>query len=239
VAIARLHRASRALWTVAAATALAAAAPAQETPQRPSAPAAQGGHATFARSSGGDQTDEARRLQQFSRFLLKQSRNVATVEIEGAEVMVHVGKLAIDGEDYRALEALTPGAVLALPNAAACKLRAEAELRFGETVVPTGNASPGYASLYSVWLRAPSGELSDWHLVFNDEADVWGTQRDPARDRVEVALAHELAADEAKELTVAIATRDGDNGGVLELRWGPHRWRAPFAVEARSDTAAR
>jgi hypothetical protein len=230
--------------------ALAAGVTAQETPQRPSPPAAApGGQAAFARRSGDDTTTDSQRIRALSRFLLRQSRNVAIVEISGAEVMAHVGKLAVDSDDYRALSALAPGAVLALRGAAACKLRSEAELRFDDLVVPTGNVSPGYASLYSFWLRAPGGEDSAWRLVFNDEADVWGTQRDPARDRVEVILAHELATEEVKELTVAIEARaapspqpgmaQGEDGGTLELRWGPHRWRAQFAVSARGDAAAR
>jgi hypothetical protein len=214
---------------VAAAVALAMPAFPPETPQ---APSAGGAHATFARRSGGDATGESRRIQQLSRFLLRQSRNVATVEVGGAEVMAHVGKLTIDSDEYHALGVLAPGAVLTLADAAACKLRSESDLRFGEVVVPAGNVSAGYAGLYSFWLRAPAAGAAEWRLVFNDEADVWGTQRDPARDRVEVRLVHELAPDEAKELTVAIEAREEENGGVLELRWGPHRWRAPFTVSA-------
>ena len=239
MAVARPPRSRLVSCAVAAAAAIVASALAQATPQPSSAPAPHGGQATFARRSGDDATAEARRIQNISRFLLRQSRNLSVAQIGGAEVMAHVAKLELGGDDYRALGALAPGAVLALPGAAACKLRSEAELRFGETVVPTGNVSPGFAGLYSVWLRAPSAEGGEWRLVFNDEADVWGTQRDPARDRVEVALAHELAADEANELTVAIEAREGDRDGVLELRWGPHRWRAPFTVAAPIDTAAR
>ena len=68
--------------------------------------------------------------------------------------------------------------------------------------------------------------------MFNDEADVWGTQRDPARDRLDVPLEHEVVADEAKELSVALTGQGGD-GGVLELRWGTHRWRASFTAAPR------
>jgi hypothetical protein len=238
-----------AVRAIVAGAAIAAKAWAQTPPQPSSAPAPHGGQATFARRSGDDATSEARRIQNIARFLLRQSRNVAVAEIDGAEVMAHVGKLALDTDDYRALAALAPGAVLALPGAGACKLRSEADLRFGETVVPAGNVSPGFAGLYSVWLRSPSDAGGEWRLIFNDEADVWGTQRDPAHDRVEVTLAHDLAADEAKELTVAIETGEaspprpglapGESGGTLELRWGPHRWRAPFVVVTGRETAAR
>jgi hypothetical protein len=105
-------------------------------------------------------------------------------------------------------------------------------LRFGEAILATGNVSPDFAGVYSFWLRAPAEGRDEWRLVFNDEADVWGTQRDPARDRVEVPLEHEVVADEAKELTVAL-TAQGVDGGLLELRWGTYRWRASFIAAPR------
>jgi hypothetical protein len=211
-------------------------AQAPSTPAAPSsttvtpAETASPGHGAFARRAGGDSGAEGRRLQRLSRFLMARSRNVATAELGGGEVIAHVGKLPTDGDDYRGLAALAPGDVLELPGAAACKLRNEVGLRFGDAVVPIGNASPGYAGLYSFWLRAPAAGSEQWSLIWNDEADVWGTQRDPARDRVEVPIALEKVDEEAKELTVAIEVASSGDAGTFELRWGTHRWRAPFSV---------
>jgi len=221
-----------AVVAISAALAMAGdAARAQAPPSTPSTPAAP----AVARRSGSGAGDENRRQQQFARFLIARSRNAATAKIGGAEVMAHVGKLTTDSDDYRALAELAPGAVLELPGAAACKLRNEIGLRFGGTasqvaVLPTGNASPGYAGLYSFWLRAPAEGSASWSLVFNDEADVWGTQRDPARDRVEVPVEHDQAGVEAKELAVAIEAAASGDAGVLEVRWGTHRWRAAFTA---------
>jgi hypothetical protein len=210
-----------------------AAADAQEPPpaEQP-APRAPADHATFARRSGSDAAAEARRTRQFSRFLVARTRNLATLVLGSAEVTAHVGKLGTTTDDYRALETLEPGAVLELPGAAASKLRTDVPLRFGEAILATGNVSPDFAGVYSFWLRAPAEGRDEWRLVFNDEADVWGTQRDSARDRVEVPLEHEVVADEAKELTVVLTGQGGD-GGVLEVRWGTHRWRASFTAAPR------
>lgn len=226
----RCYRPAGAGALICAALATLGTAPSAQEPSpppqaSPHAPAGQG----FAHRSGGDTTANARRTRQLSRFLVSRTRNLATLELGAAEVAVHVGKLATTSDDYRALATLGPAAVLELPGAAACKLRTEVALRFGDAVVPTGNVSPDFAGLYSFWLRAPAEGSAEWRLVVNDEADVWGTQRDPARDRVEVALEHEVAADEVKELTASL-TGQGDDGGLLELRWGPHRWRAPFTA---------
>jgi hypothetical protein len=179
------------------------------------------------------------RRQRVSRFFMQPTRTVATLPLANGEVMAHVGKLPIDGADFAALSALEPGGLLALPGAAACKLRTEVSLRFGDVVVPTGNVAADYAGLYSLWLRAPAqaGDAEGWALVFNDEADVWGTQRDPARDRVSVPLLHERTSEEAKELAVELRA-DGDGGGaLLELRWGPHRWWATFTESAEPKPA--
>jgi hypothetical protein len=233
----RRYRPAGAGILIGAALATMGAAPSAQEPSSPPPPQAQASpHAPagqgIARQSGGDATANARRSGQFSRFLVMRTRNLATLELGEAEVAAHVGKLATSSDDYQALAALEPGAVLELPGAAACKLRTEVDLRFGDAVLPTGNVSPDFAGLYSFWLRAPVEGSAEWRLVLNDEADVWGTQRDPARDRVEVPLEHEVVADEAKELTVAL-TAQGVDGGLLELRWGTYRWRASFIAAPR------
>jgi Protein of unknown function (DUF2911) len=213
-------------------TSAAPAAPEQPPAEPPASPRAPAGQSTVAPRSGVDTTTGARSTRQFSRFLVARTRNLSTLKLGSAEVAAHVGKLATVTDDYRALETLEPGTVLELPGAAASKFRTEVGLRFGEATLPTGNVSPGFAGLYSFWLRAPGEGSTEWRLVFNDEADVWGTQRDPARDRLDVPLEHEVVADEAKELTVSLAGQ-GDDGGLLELRWGPHRWRASFTAAPR------
>ena len=203
------------------------AAPTPPAPASTAAPRAEG-HGTFARRAG--DSGDNNRNRQISRFLISRSRNMSAVKLGDAEIVAHVGKLSTDSDDFRALASLASGAVLELPGAAACKLRNEVGLRFGSAELPIGNASPGYPGLYSFWLRAPAAGSEQWSLIWNDEADVWGTQHDPASDRVEIPVEHDTTGAEAKELTVSIEVAASGDAGTLELRWATHRWRAPFTV---------
>lgn len=165
------------------------------------------------------------RLKSFSRILWKQSRNLSAVEVGDAEILVHCGKVKSDSADYQSLEAMSDGDVLILTLAAGTKLRTEADLRFGETTIPTGNVAEGFAGTYSLWLR----KVNDgWHLIFNNEADVWGTQRDPSRDFEEIQLVHESIEEPAEEMAVKITEVDGR--GTLAILWGQHRWTTTFEV---------
>lgn len=156
---------------------------------------------------------------------MMRSRNVDTLEVDGRElVLVHCGKVGASGSDYESLESLAPGEVQVLTGAAATKLRAEVDLAFGDTVIRTGNVAAGYAGTYSLWLQATE---QGWSLVFNDEADVWGTQRDPAHDVATIALSHETLGEPADVFAISVSA---EGGGALELRWGSHRWWAPFRI---------
>ncbi|MDX1382614.1 MAG: DUF2911 domain-containing protein [Thermoanaerobaculia bacterium] len=172
---------------------------------------------------------DAKRQRALSRLLLLRTRSLATLELEGGEVMAHWGKLETSHADYAALESLGPGEVSVSTGAAALKLRNEVDLIFGGVAVPAGNHAEGFAGTYSLWLKRTA---DGWSLVVNDEADVWGTQRDPAQDVAEVPVRYESTAESASEQALALEASDG--GGVLVLSWGPHRWSAPFKAGSPS-----
>jgi hypothetical protein len=179
------------------------------------------------RSTDSQETLDQReqRLKSLSRLLWNQSRNLNSVEVDEAEILVHCGKVTRDSVDYLSLDALKDGDVLMLTLAASTKLRTEADLRFGNTAIPTGNVAEGFAGTYSLWIRRVS---DGWHLIFNNEADVWGTQRDPSRDFEEISLTYEANDDPAEEMKILVTEADGL--GVLSILWGDHRWSADFVV---------
>lgn len=172
----------------------------------------------------GGATDEAR-LRTLSRLLMARSRNLADLKVDDQEILLHCGKLDAAGPDFESLDQLTPGQVQVLTEAASTKLRTEVDLEFSGTTVPAGNVAEGHPGLYSLWLKRVEG---GWHLVFNSESDVWGTQRDPSRDVEEIALEYETTSEASEQMKPALIEAAG--GGVLELRWGRHRFSAQFSV---------
>jgi len=133
--------------------------------------------------------------------------------------------LLADGADFAKLATLRDGAVAELAEAPALKLSIDRSVRSGNFVLRSGNQAPGFAGSYSVWLkRAGSG----WRFVFNKEADVWGSQRDPKNDIGEVNATHTQTGDATRPLGIALVPT-GANSWRLAIGWGPHDWTADFA----------
>lgn len=174
-----------------------------------------------------DAKAEERRQRALSRLLMSRSRNLAAVENDEMAIVLHTGKVAQEHADYAGLSSLAPGDIHRLTSAAATKLTTDRTLRFSDGTLEPGNVSEGFRGVYSVWLKRSGSD--GWSLVFNGESDVWGTQRDPAMDVEEIALAHAEADEAASELTPQLEVQEGR--GTLELQWGVHRWTATFSVE--------
>ncbi|HVS16163.1 MAG TPA: DUF2911 domain-containing protein [Thermoanaerobaculia bacterium] len=151
------------------------------------------------------------------------TRGVTRLELAGAPVTVAYGLPESDGPEYREMESLAPGKVVRFFDAAAIKLSTEADLRFGELEIAAENVAPDYPGVYSLWLRRTS---AGWELVFNEKADVWGTQYDPSADVGAVALRH--TADQGPTAAFEAALEGAGNLGELQLSWGPHRWSVDF-----------
>jgi hypothetical protein len=130
-----------------------------------------------------------------------------------------------DARDLAALEALAPGGMFAFDGGRAIKLTTAPSLRFGETTVPTGNAAPGYPGVYSLWLERTG---DGWALVFNEHADIWGSQREAAADVARAPLAH--ATTDADQPVLQVTLDGAGDSGTLTIAWGAHRWTAGFTA---------
>jgi hypothetical protein len=151
----------------------------------------------------------------------------ALLAIQGKEIKIAYPKLKADSGDFAALEGLAPGSVHSYDGGRAFKLLTAHDLAFGDRVLKAGNAAPDYPGVYSLWLkRANDG---NWSLVFNEQADIWGSQREPSADVFEVRLTHSPAPVESAQVELALE-QAGETGGILRVTWGPHRWEAPFTV---------
>lgn len=169
-----------------------------------------------------DETDEERR----ERFRRMRMGNMAQVEFHGHSMTIRYGNIPAEGADYEQFENLKPGEVARYVASHAAKFTTPLDLVFGDVTVKTGNAAEDYPGVYSLWLKKTQ---DGWALVFNDKADVWGTQHRPAADAAEVPLAYSTPDEPSKKLQINFSKND-DISGTLTLTWGPHHWTAPFTV---------
>ena len=134
--------------------------------------------------------------------------------------------LVVDGPDFKGLMSTRDGAVVELTQAPALRLSIDKAVRAGSVTLRPGNQTPGFPGAYSLWLkRAGAG----WRLLFNQEPDIWGSQRDPKSDLGEVDLVYAKGGEPSRPLGVALVPTSADRWRLV-LAWGPHEWAADFAT---------
>lgn len=176
-----------------------------------------------ATAQSADSDAAARAAERRERFRRLRYGNLAEIELGGKQLRISYPDLLTDSDDYRAFESLGAGHVSAWNGGRAVKLLTHASLSFDGIVVPYGNASPDYPGVYSLWPKRTAG---GWSLVFNGEADIWGSQRDAAADAVEVPLQHSTADEPTEKLTIEFL--EVEPGLVLRIAWGDHQFLAAF-----------
>lgn len=168
-------------------------------------------------------------------FAYRFPRRLANLDWSGGRVVVAVRQLPADKHEYGQLESLQPGQVLELHRSPVIRLQTSAPLRFEDATLPTGNVADDYDGVYGLWLRRQA-DGEGWELVANDEADAWGTQRDPSHDRAVVALSHRDLPGLAGALEVELQGAAED--AVLRLSWGELELTARFQVVAEAPDAS-
>ena len=163
-----------------------------------------------------------------ARFLRLSERHESAVELPGDArlAVLFWQEQSVDLEDFAGVETLADGEVLRLTQAAVIRLRNETPLRFGGVTLPTGNLAPGFAGSYGLWLKRRG---DGWRLVFNHEADSWGTQHDPAFDAAEIGLAYSQDGLDTRPLGAALVPATAD-AGRLVIHWGAHEWAADYTI---------
>ncbi len=163
-----------------------------------------------------------------SRFLMLSERHESAVELpqDARLAVLFWREQGVDLADYAGVESLSDGEVLRLTQAAVLRLRNETPLRFGDVTIPTGNLAPGFAGSYGLWLKRRG---DGWRLVFNHEADSWGTQHDPAFDAAEIDLTYAQDGIDDRPLGAALLPAAA-GAGRLVIHWGPHRWAVDYTI---------
>ena len=163
-----------------------------------------------------------------ARFLRLAERHESAVELprDVRLAVLYWQEQSVDLADFAGIESLADGAVLRLTRAAVLRLRNETPLRFGEVAIPTGNLAPGFAGSYGLWLKRRG---DGWRLVFNHEADSWGTQHDPAFDAAEIELAYSEDGLATRPFGAALVPAT-QSAGRLVIHWGAHEWAADYTI---------
>lgn len=145
-------------------------------------------------------------------------RGEAKVEIEGQTITVDYGRPSTEGAGYKQLTTVKEGFVWRMGSNKATKLVTPVDLKFGDTTVKAGS--------YSLWAKRVG---DSWHLLFNTNADVWGTMYKKEADVAEVPLKKSTTEEPAKLMTIELGkTEDGQ--GEFKLIWGPDVGTAKFTV---------
>lgn len=152
-------------------------------------------------------------------------RDIRT-RIGDATIRLRYMGVETDSPDYDRVAFLEDG-VISFTDGRVTKLLIDKDLVFGTTVIKTHNLAEDYPGVYGVWVKKEDGE---WKLVFNEQADVWGTQYDPSKDVAEVPLQYATNTEPVEIFNIGVS-KQKDGSGVFVVNWGEHQWTAPFTVQ--------
>lgn len=148
------------------------------------------------------------------------------ISFEGKKIRITFADLDLDSDDYKSFEEVKDGEIFTFTSSRATKLFTDTDIAFGDNVVKTANVAPDYPGVYSLWLKKVG---SGWHLVFNEQPDIWGTRHDPASDVAEIPLELTESDEEFTSFRVKLE-KDGDDAARIKMNWGSQQWEAAFAV---------
>jgi Protein of unknown function (DUF2911) len=137
--------------------------------------------------------------------------------------------LNADGADYERLASTSSGSTVELTESQVPRLTIDTPVRFGNLTLRTENQVGGFPGVYGMWLKRVG---DGWHLVFNQEYDVWGTQHDQKFDVGDIELTHSEQQPATQPFTLALIPTAADRGR-LDIVWGAHRWSTEFVVPGR------
>jgi hypothetical protein len=111
-----------------------------------------------------------------------------------------------------------PGTLWRLGKDTATRLETDADLKFGDLVVPAGS--------YSLFARRV--DEKNWELIVNEQTGQWGTEHDVEMDLGHAPLIWESKGDSTDQFTIEIASVA--DGGELRFIWGTHVLKGKFIV---------
>lgn len=149
------------------------------------------------------------------------NRGTASAAFGGKNVNIDYGRPQLKGRDM--LGMAQEGTVWRMGMNEATEIKTDADLKFGETVIPAGK--------YSLWMK--KGAENKWELLFNEKTGIWGapTPTEGVVASVPMTVASNEASVEA--FTIEVASADKSKGAIKAM-WGTTLVSAAFTVEAKA-----
>ena len=144
-------------------------------------------------------------------------RGTASASFGSSTVSINYGRPQLKGRDM--LGQATDGMVWRMGMNEATEIKTDADLKFGETVIPKGS--------YSLWMKKVGAD--QWHLVFNKKTGIWGTEHSDADDFAEFPLTMSTNPESVERFTVELTTAN-ETTGALKAMWGTAVLTADFTV---------
>jgi len=148
------------------------------------------------------------------------------------KVNISFPTLKTESKDHEQLASLMEGQVFEYVGGRASKLLTDVDMHFEGFVAAQGNAHPTYPGVYGIWIKKTDNGFS---LVFNEEADVWGTMFNDQMAVGETPLTVSKAAEPSKTYKVTLEKSVDETGGTLKISWGDTVWSADFKATKKEE----
>jgi hypothetical protein len=147
------------------------------------------------------------------------NRGTASAAFGDKSVSINYGRPQLQGRDVLAMA--TDGMVWRMGMNEATEIKTDADLKFGETLIPAGS--------YSLWMKKVASDK--WDLVFNKKTGIWGHEHPAADDFASAPMTMSTLQDTVETFTVEVKSQDATNGNLTAM-WGTAALSAAFTLQA-------
>ena len=147
------------------------------------------------------------------------NRGTTSAAFGEKSVSINYGRPQLQGRDVLAMA--TDGMVWRMGMNEATEIKTDADLKFGETVIPAGQ--------YSLWMKKVGSDK--WDLVFNKKTGIWGHEHPAADDLASVPMTISPLAQSVEAFTVEVKAQDAASGSITAM-WATTSLSTPFTVQA-------
>lgn len=147
------------------------------------------------------------------------NRGAADATFGALAVSIDYGRPQLRGRDM--LAQATDGMVWRMGMNEATEIKTDANLHFGETVIPAGT--------YSLWMKKVAAD--QWELVFNSNTGIWGDPVPTDGNVASVPLTMTAGPESVEAFTIALSAAN-ETDGTLSAMWGTSVLTANFTVSA-------